>query len=322
MTTLAPEPENLIPVAPALPNAADGVVASRGPLSNWSVTRIPPTVSPAGFDFGTWFLGLAAVVVLGILFGGLVTGTNTALGGNSTVALAVITGTAVVIERLLEAFWNFEDSTKGGWWPLDQIHEQIDQRVRKFGDYIQPYLNQLEWAHRALEDAHAGDAGWKPKLDAIASDIQALPDQLTEFATKVQTAQLGNDQKLDILLNNAASQLTAVMNAHPDLQKQLDRKVDLAKALTDDIYEFAAAFKDNPARRIVSLVVGCAAGFVVALVLRLDLFSALGVEAFTPVALGGLKWGLGVPLTGLIMGLGSNPTHEVIQAIQQFKQSK
>jgi hypothetical protein len=49
------------------------------------------------------------------------------------------------------------------------------------------------------------------------------------------------------------------------------------------------------------------------------MFAALGIQQLTlsPLA----AWGLGVPLTGLIMGLGSNPTHEIIQAIQQYKQS-
>jgi hypothetical protein len=31
------------------------------------------------------------------------------------------------------------------------------------------------------------------------------------------------------------------------------------------------------------------------------------------------KFGWGIALTGLVMGLGSNPTHEVIKAVTEFK---
>jgi hypothetical protein len=292
------------------------------PLSSWSLATTAPTVCTRTFNMQPWFAGLVAVVAVGIAAGGFVNAAGSPVA-NGTIVLGLITGTAVVIERLLEAFWNFEDSTKGAWWPFDLVHAQVQERVDHFGDYIQPSLNRLEWARRALNEACKENADRQPELEAIGRDINALPNQLEAVKVGLQNVRLGNNQKLDYLLSTASDRITALLNAHPDLQAQLGKNADVASTLTSDVYSFVSSFQDNPPRRIISLAVGCLAGFVVALVLRLDLFAALGVHSFGPFALGGtsLQWGLGVPLTGLIMGLGSNPTHEIIQAIQQYKQS-
>ncbi|MBV9580935.1 MAG: hypothetical protein JO057_20330 [Chloroflexi bacterium] len=224
----------------------------------------------------------------------------------------------MVIERLLEAFWNFQDSTKGAFWPLSVVHEYIDARVAQFATFVDPYLKRLQEADDLLTEAHAGDANWKSTIDAITQDLDGLPAQVETLANNVQTLELGNDQKLTYLLSRTSGAINTVLNAHPDLNAQLGKGVDLAREMTDDLYSFVRTFNDNPARRIISLVVGCLAGFIVSAALRLDLFAALGLTQLTPFP--NVPWSMGVPLTGLIMGLGSSPTHEVIQAIQQFKQ--
>lgn len=82
--------------------------------------------------------------------------------------------------------------------------------------------------------------------------------------------------------------------------------------------DLVASFSDNPGKRLLSLLLGALAGVVVAGVLGLDLFTAvLG----TPDADGRLvatAWG--VIFTGIVMGLGSSPTHEVVKALQEYKQ--
>jgi hypothetical protein len=84
--------------------------------------------------------------------------------------------------------------------------------------------------------------------------------------------------------------------------------------------DVVATFKDNPGRRLISIYVGAVFGLLVSGMLSLDLFAA---ALQRPTATIGPSWlpHLGIVLTGLVMGLGSNPTHEVIRAVQEFKKS-
>jgi hypothetical protein len=302
------------------PSAAPVVLSAAKPaprtVSLASASQVLPTVEEkiGSFPMGLWIGFLVLVIALGIAIVGLIpAAANSA--ANSALVLAYITGTSLVIERLLEAFWNYFDASKGAWWPFNVVHDYIEHRVENFQTYVQPYLDRLSRANDLLNELHKDDPQWKPALDNAAADVTALPDRLTSFANDVKKLNLGNDAQLDYLLTRTSDSVKSILAAHPDLQAQLGKKVDLAKEMTDGVYGFVQTFNDNPARRIISLVIGCFAGFVVAGFLRLDLFTALGVinQSTSPA------WSLGVPLTGLIMGLGSNPTHEIIQAIQQYK---
>jgi hypothetical protein len=72
---------------------------------------------------------------------------------------------------------------------------------------------------------------------------------------------------------------------------------------------------DNPGRRILSIYLGALMGLVVAVILGLDVFAAVLGTVST-----GLKYG--VAATGLVMCLGSSPTHEVIKVLQTIKQNQ
>jgi hypothetical protein len=272
-------------------------------------------VSASGIPI--WLLIFAAVVVIGFYLGGFIVVTPGNISpANGAAILAIITGAAVAIERILEAFWTFIDSRIGGWWPFSIVHDAINRLVGSFDQFVEPYLNRLRFARDAIAVAQRHDGEWKSDVTQILTDVNAVPDELKTLAATLQQSGIANDQKVAILAGSAANSITNILSTYPDLQKQLGDKVDLAKSLTDDLNSFLTTFDDNPARRSISLVVGCIAGYAVAIALQLDMFAVLGV----PTAIGG--WSAGVPLTGLIMGLGSNPTHEVIQAIQQYKQAK
>jgi hypothetical protein len=269
-----------------------------------------------------WLLAFVVVILLGLGLGGFVTAPAAASAANGTAAVAIISGAAVVIERVLESFWSLVDSRIGAWWPFSVVHDAITNLVNDFSSYVIPYLSRLEFARQAVAKAQTSDDKWRVDVDQILADIEDVPLQLKALSTSLQGAQIGNDQKLAILTESASNSIQAILNTHPALQKELDPKIDLAASLTSDVSSFLATFNDNPPRRLISLLAGCVLGYAVALVLRLDLFSALGVQALGASPIFGWTWGAGVPLTGLIMGLGSSPTHEVIEAIQQYKQSK
>ncbi len=70
---------------------------------------------------------------------------------------------------------------------------------------------------------------------------------------------------------------------------------------------------------MISLYFGIILGLIVASIFKLNLLTLVFTPdkqnpAYLPY--------LGVLLTGTVMGLGSSPTHEVIQAIQEYKQNK
>ena|SRR5215212_943798 len=97
--------------------------------------------------------------------------------------------------------------------------------------------------------------------------------------------------------------------------------------------KFFQTFQDNPARRLMSLFAGAVLGLIVAEALGLDVIQATVGDPFTggswplqPVfdALGikpiTVFPNLGTAVTGIAMGLGANPTHELVKALQERKQ--
>ncbi|MBV9581434.1 MAG: hypothetical protein JO057_22890 [Chloroflexi bacterium] len=281
------------------------------------------------FPMQTSFVLLVVVVIVGVLLGGFVlaptppgsgssTGNLATAAATGTAVLAIVGGAAVVIERVLEAFWSVVDSTTGGWWPFYLVHDKINDWLANFAALVTPYVTNLNNASQKLQTLAGNEAELKAKADAALQATSALSGNLTALAMEVRNTKLGNDQKLQYLLTESASRINSVLIAHPDLGQHLDSRIDLATSLTNDVNSFLTTFQDNPPRRMISLVVGCLLGYAIALVLRLDMFLALGVPL--TLGTGSVVWSAGVPLTGLVMGLGSNPTHELIQAIQQYKQ--
>lgn len=75
----------------------------------------------------------------------------------------------------------------------------------------------------------------------------------------------------------------------------------------------------------MSLIIGAGIGWAVAAGMSLDLFHAI-LRTSTDWK-GTLLWGHidlrpGVLFTGLVIGLGANPTHEVVGMLKQIKQSR
>jgi hypothetical protein len=99
-----------------------------------------------------------------------------------------------------------------------------------------------------------------------------------------------------------------------------DQTTAVVGVILDDIGQFLKTFKDNPGRRILSIEFGVLVGVVVAEVVGLDIFtailSAVNANQSVPTTF------LGVLATGIVIGLGANPTHEVIRVLQEYKISR
>ena len=93
---------------------------------------------------------------------------------------------------------------------------------------------------------------------------------------------------------------------------------EIAGTALSGLGDFLGTFKDNPGRRLLSIQIGLLAGLLVAAIGGLDVIAGVQNQGATatlaPATIGGIIF------TGLLMGLGSSPTHEVISSLQQYKQ--
>jgi hypothetical protein len=85
-----------------------------------------------------------------------------------------------------------------------------------------------------------------------------------------------------------------------------------------------ASFQDNPARRLAALILGASIGVLVAAGVGLNVFAAtlVGPDGSTTDLPRLVAGTFGVLLTGVLIGLGSAPTHEVVKSLQTYKDSR
>lgn len=260
----------------------------------------------------------------------------------SAAVLSLIAAVAVGIERIIECFWTIIGMTKGAFWPLNLIHEQVDSMVNNLDEKLRPVYEEAEKAMNELAVAE----NWSTQKLAEAKK------ELDELAAR--TARLKalapDNQRVNMIAASAFQGISFLEKKYP----QVVRRAEVAHQAIVGVSDFVATFKDNPGRRLISILLGMILGLLVAGVVRLDVFEAASQTPATDASAGapagrvasegplaqaspgttterprtwtlmginvGLFWG--VAFTGLLMGLGSNPTHEVIRAIQEYKKAR
>ena len=291
-------------------------------------------------------LALLAAIVLVYLFAPAAN----ARFKDAAAALAFITGAAVAIERVIEAFWTFVGGVSSGYWPLKHIREQVNRMEDDLDAALQTVVADataaLEQAGRTAEE-----------VSAAAADLNAQLTKTQAGLAKVRTL-APDSQRAQMLATLAARNLAYVQGRYPEARAV----AAAASATIDGLQDFVASFKDNPGRRMISLYLGAMLGLGVAGSFGLDVVeaamqaplqapaaaaaapnpapvtqapastvpaavvqpiahrdtAAIGTRSSKPSR--GKRWQ--IILTGLIMGLGSSPTHEVIRAIQEYKKSR
>ncbi len=92
-----------------------------------------------------------------------------------------------------------------------------------------------------------------------------------------------------------------------------------------------SAFSENPARKLMSLMIGATLGVIVAGFMGLNLFLAVSVQVaedasdpgeqeqdVAAAATDGFLYGTaGILLTGIVVGLGASPTHAIIKGFER-----
>ena len=186
-------------------------------------------------------------------------------------------------------------------------------------------LNQTAAAANA-----AGDAAARAARDSMTTDLQDWYD------TNYEAADGDGAAKTDAAERARDARARAFVKSN-DLGARMGQAVNVAGAAVKSVGSFVATFKDNPGKTLLSLEVGVLIGIGVAAALQLDVFQAvlqpdaktdevfawangLTFEAIAASILGAKFFG--VVATGILIGLGSNPTHEAIQSLKQYKVDK
>lgn len=248
-----------------------------------------------------WIVGVGLVLLAGgMAVAGLVGSPSGA--ANATATFTLVAATAVGIERTLEGFWVVAGQLASSWWPLSIPAQRLDQFVSSLDQQVKPV------ADRARTIITAAEADPSRASDALKSARVQL-DALEKFLGQVSVASPPSQSQ--------AAAVIAAINGLSAWDARLIQGADVAKTAIADLSTFADSFSDNPARKLISLYAGALIGTAIAAFAHLDLFQASGILNDQA---GHYFWGVAV--TGVVMGLGSNPAHEVIKAIQEFKNNQ
>jgi hypothetical protein len=260
-----------------------------------------------GFSGGGWLI--AAAVLLGALtlFVAIVPEAPAVEEANAAAVLTLITASAVAIERVIEAFWVVVGLNGRPWWPFTKVGNRLQDMVNTLNENLIPI---------------------RDKAKGIVKDVGEGAEAATELAN-----QFPNLNQADWLINNI-NQLGPNNRRARDLAKAASRSVEwfeknhpeerIKDAATrvqytaDAVTTFLDTFNDNPGRRLISLCLGGIIGVSVAGALGLDAFKAtLGTS---PPFVIGIFENAGTAITGIMIGLGASPTHELIKTLQETKQ--
>jgi hypothetical protein len=260
-----------------------------------------------------WITGIAtSILAVAIILVAVFTREANPGFKDAAATLGFITGAAVAIERVVEIFWTILGGVLGSYWPLSAISRQVKTMVADLDTALQPFH---ESASLGLDQLAEQGVLAQEQLAAAEREIERMKSRFDEILVLTP-----DNQRIQLLAAAASQNVSYLYQKYGDYLPHLKQATETANAAINGLQDFLATFKDNPGRRLISLFLGAVLGLVVAGIFSLDVFQAVletpaqGVE--------GALVDLRVILTGLVMGLGSNPTHEVIRAIQEYKENR
>ena len=269
---------------------------------------------------------LAVVVVSGIIGAAIAPSTPNTGFRDAASVLAFVSLAAVAIERVIEGFFSAISGRFGEWWPLRAVRAEFDTFEASTNAVLGPVtkdtLDELATAKQLAQAAGGDVTSIQQLIDGVAAEQARLSRQLEDVQTKLppgsaRLVRLGEINTAMATTLHDAHQLSA--QATTGAQAALRDASDLAERASLII----ASFSDNPARRVASLLLGASLGMVIAAAIGLNLFSATLAPPPGATDIVGLLAGkAGIVLTGIVIGLGSSPTHEVVKSLQAYKEAR
>lgn len=270
-----------------------------------------------------WLVIISTTLVLGLALL-VASGSNVGLFPEPTVPgqeasaaiLAFVTATAVGIERVIETFWTVAGQTTNNTrWPLTVVTGRVEGLVSNMNENLRPFLERVQ---EGVDRAENASEQVSEELRTAKKRIEEIKGHMSEMQ-----ALAPNNPRVRAAAAAASRGIGYLEGQYPDLQERAQG----FNSAVSQVDEFLNSFNDNPARRLISIYVGAFFGLLLAGVLGLDLIGAtLGEDPFGSG--NGQPWwnnvlpNLGAAATGLVMGLGASPTHELIKTLQETKKAR
>ncbi|HYO44279.1 MAG TPA: hypothetical protein VES19_13870 [Candidatus Limnocylindrales bacterium] len=240
--------------------------------------------------------------------------------------LAFVSLTAIAIERLIEGAFSVVSGRLGEWWPLRAVRGEFNAFEAATNDVLGPVtgqtIEQLSAARDLMVAAGQDVTAIQQTMDGVVAQHARLSAQLEDVRSKLPpgSARLGRlgeiNAAMATTLHDAHVVGTAATGGAREALRQASEVAERASLII-------ATFTDNPARRVASLFLGAGLGMVVAAAVGLNLFAATLEPPAGAIDMAGLLAGkIGIVLTGVLIGLGSSPTHEVVKSLQAYKVSR
>ncbi|WP_040493261.1 hypothetical protein [Ilumatobacter nonamiensis] len=271
----------------------------------------------------SWWIGIAIFLALSVgatIFIAAITGdpANTGIADGAAV-LAFVTGIALGVERLIEVVWAWVDKSekKGAWWPLSLVTDAMSEMETKTNEALTPFVQDVASLLVDL-DGWVGDSAAKAEaVNSVAADIEERAAAAREAIAHAQKLAPGSSRFAAIAraTDDFTHDAEVIAKKAGVWSRDLERHLRSAGDVLTSAHEVVGAFTSNPARTTMSIALGVPMAILASGVLGLNMFAAvLGPDV--PPYMAGV---LGILATGVVMGLGSNPTHEVINALQRRK---
>lgn len=277
------------------------------------------------------------------------------------VTVAVITGAAVAVERFIEGFWNLLASNIGMYWPMTSIGQQVHALENELAEAMQPFHDQLHTSLSQVQQVVAQGPSYLDAAQRDMQRMKARFDDIRAHAPSNQRMQLlaaSAAQSVNFLVTKYGEHLPALragtaladtaiggmqdflatFKDNPGrrlLSLYLGALLGLLLAWVFQLDVFAAVASapaaPGPAGGFLPAAAAAAPGLAAHDPALLHFASVvvpdtLGAAARQLHRAGALPVpplaGLRLAATGLLIGFGSNPTHEVIQALQEYKKGR
>jgi hypothetical protein len=262
-------------------------------------------------------LGLVLLVAVFMLVAQCAAPSNRG-AGDATAALTLIAGAAVVIERILEGVWTFVGLTRGSKWPLGPLSDRFTAVVGNLDTTLSPFYKE---ADAALQRVAQAQSWTQARLDEARKELGELKTQVSNIKTMAP-----DSQQVELAATSTAQVVEYIQKKYQD--PQLKAAAEMATDSLKGINDLVASFKDNPGRRLISVYLGAFLGMMIAGVVGMDVFQA----TLSPEAVGAAQAAgqgavrlfpyVGVAVTGLVIGFGSDPTHQVIEVLKEYKKAR
>jgi len=274
---------------------------------------------------------LLVAIVASIVVAGLIAPDEPNTGFTDAAAVIAFAGlAAVAIERLIEGLFTLLAGPLGQWWPLSVVKKEFDdfedQTEELLGPLMSTAIATLEAGRELAAGAGTSIAAYDSALASMDATRQKLSAQFSDARTKLAPG----SSRLARVAAVADGADQVIRSAFDTAGIGADAAAELLEAthqVTDRALLIIGSFEDNPARRLASLGIGAALGSLVSGGVGLNLFAATltdpgaaASETGTVVAL--LLGTVGVVVTGVFIGLGSAPTHELVKALQTYKKGR